>query len=236
MSASAPTPDLYSARGASTAPRLTMALGAALWLALTLWLLLGNDLVTLTHLLGRSWPVATSLRRSLLAAALSIYFLRLLLTWFVFLKRGIRWAETLTIIPWLLLIDLTFALLGGLNPRPLGPSVLAAVALFLLGSWINSFAEYQRLRFKRDPAHRGRLYTGGLFRLCRHPNYLGDLLSFSGLALLAGRWPVFAIPILMFLGFVFSNVPALDAHLHRHYGPQFDAYAAHTPRLIPFLY
>jgi protein-S-isoprenylcysteine O-methyltransferase Ste14 len=213
-----------------------MALAATLWLAFAVWLLLGGGLETLTHLIGRPWPLATPLRRTLLAAALSIYYLRLLLTWFVFLKRGIRWAEAATIIPWLLIIDLTFALLGGLNPNPLGPAAVIALALFLLGSWMNSFAEYQRLRFKRDPAHRGHLYTGGLFRLCRHPNYLGDLLSFSGLALLTGRWPAFSIPILILFGFVFSNIPALDAHLHRHYGPPFDAYAAHTSRLIPFLY
>jgi protein-S-isoprenylcysteine O-methyltransferase Ste14 len=44
------------------------------------------------------------------------------------------------------------------------------------------------------------------------------------------------IPIIMLAGFAFVNVPALDAHLHDHYGEAFEKYARHTPKLIPFLY
>jgi protein-S-isoprenylcysteine O-methyltransferase Ste14 len=44
------------------------------------------------------------------------------------------------------------------------------------------------------------------------------------------------IPLLMLLGFVFVNVPVLDAHLHDHYGAEFDEYARRTRKLIPFLY
>jgi hypothetical protein len=34
------------------------------------------------------------------------------------------------------------------------------------------------------------------------------------------------LPILMLAGFVFVNIPMLDAHLHEHYGTAFDKYAA----------
>jgi protein-S-isoprenylcysteine O-methyltransferase Ste14 len=37
-------------------------------------------------------------------------------------------------------------------------------------------------------------------------------------------------------GFVFVNIPVLDAHLHDHYGSAFDEYAQRTRKLIPFVY
>jgi steroid 5-alpha reductase family enzyme len=111
-----------------------------------------------------------------------------------------------------------------------------AIALFLLGSWMNTFAEYARYRWKQRPENRGKLYTKGLFRYSRHPNYLGDLLSFSGLCLMAGAWVTAVIPIAMLAGFVFVNVPVLDAHLQERYGSAFGDYARRTRKLIPFLY
>ena len=77
---------------------------------------------------------------------------------------------------------------GGMNRAALGAAGAAGVILFVVGSWMNSYAEYMRHIWKRRPENRGRLYTGGLFRYSRHPNYLGDLLSFSGLCLISGAW------------------------------------------------
>jgi steroid 5-alpha reductase family enzyme len=108
--------------------------------------------------------------------------------------------------------------------------------LFAAGSGMNSYAEYRRHAWKQRPENRGQLYTLSLFRISRHPNYLGDLLSFSGLCLLSGRWMTALIPVIMLMGFVFVNVPVLDAHLHDHYGAAFDEYARRTRKLIPFIY
>jgi steroid 5-alpha reductase family enzyme len=108
--------------------------------------------------------------------------------------------------------------------------------LFLIGSWANTYAEFDRNRWRARPENRGHLYTGGLFRYTRHRNYLGDLLSFSGLCLFAGRWLTGIIPALMLLGFVFVNIPMLDAHLRAHHGEDFESYARRTSKLIPFLY
>jgi steroid 5-alpha reductase family enzyme len=112
----------------------------------------------------------------------------------------------------------------------------AGIVLFLTGSWMNSYAEYARHKWKQRAENRGRLYTLGLFRYSRHPNYLGDLISFSGLCLIAGRWITAVVPLMMLCGFVFANIPMLDAHLHDHYGTAFDEYAKRTRKLIPFLY
>lgn len=90
--------------------------------------------------------------------------------------------------------------------------------------------------WKQRPENSGRLYTLGLFRYARHPNYLGDLILFTGLCLICDRWICAAIPVVMLAGFVFANIPMLDSHLRDHYGEAFDEYAARTARLIPFVY
>lgn len=146
--------------------------------------------------------------------------MRLIFTQFAFLKRAVSWSEAGLIAPWVLGIYLLLALAGGTNPTPLGTASAVGVILFILGSWMNSYAEYARHMWKQLPENRGRLYQLGLFRYSRHPNYLGDLISFSGLCLIAGRWITIVVPLIMLGGFVFANIPMLDAHLHDHYGRQ----------------
>ena len=146
------------------------------------------------------------------------------------------WSEAGAIAPWILFLFVTYSFAGGTNPAALGLAAVAGVSLFALGSGMNSYAELARNRWKRQPGNRGSLYTLGLFRYTRHPNYLGDVLSFTGLSLLTGRWETLFIPLVMLAGFIFVNIPMLDAHLHEHYGAAFDEYALRTHKLIPFIY
>jgi steroid 5-alpha reductase family enzyme len=74
-----------------------------------------------------------------------------------------------------------FLAAGGQNASMLGATGATGIALFAVGSWMNTYAEYGR-------ENRGLLYTQELFRYSRHPNFLGDLLSFSGLCLISGAW------------------------------------------------
>ena len=210
-----------------------LATMVALWLILACWLLVGNGLVLLAGWFGWQWRLG-DLINTCLARRHSIYYIRLLFTWFSFLKRGMDWAEELSD-KHLDFVHLFLALEGGTNPAVWGRTASAGL-LFITGSWLNSYAEYTRKIWKQQPANRGRLYTLGLFQYVRHPNYFGDLLSFSGLCLIAGRWLTALIPSAMLLGFVFVNIPALDSHLHKRYGGEFDDYAKHTHKLIPFVY
>ena len=105
-------------------------------------------------------------------------------------------------------------------------------ALFLAGSWMNSYSEYARHVWKQRPENRGRLYTEGLFHYSRHPNYLGDLVLFSGLCMIAGVLVTAIVPVLMLAGFVFVNIPVLDAHLAHKYGGEFAEYARRTHKLF----
>jgi len=236
MQESRTQPNMYELRDASFAQRATLALLIGLWVVLTWWLLFGHGLEAASAWFGWSWRSGDPLRRACLAAALSIYYVRLLFTWFVFLKRGVSWKEVFTVAPWVLCIYLLFAIAGGTNQKPLGVACYLGLFLFAAGSWTNSYAEYARNIWKQKPENRGRLYTQGLFRYTRHPNYFGDLISFSGLCLISGRLITIIIPLMMIAGFIFANIPMLDAHLHEHYGATFDDYAAKTRKLIPFIY
>ena len=228
--------DIYAADGSSLAQRtaLTTAIGACVGLAW--WLLVGGGIGSVGAWFGQTLIPGDRARRLCLAVTLSVYFFRLLFTQFVFLRRAVSWSEAFLIAPWVLCIYLLLAIAGGTNPAPMGSASAAGIVLFVLGSWMNSYAEYARHVWKQHPENRGRLYTSGLFRYSRHPNYLGDLISFSGLCLISGRWLTIAIPLIMLAGFVFANIPMLDSHLHDHYGDAFDDYAARTRKLIPFVY
>jgi len=227
---------MYELGGASTAQRVTLACIAGIWVLLTWWMLAGGGLAAMGAWLGRDWRHGDTARRVCLAAGFTIYYFRILFTEFVFLKRGVSWTEVFTIAPWLLIIVLLLGIAGGTNVEPLGAAAVTGSALFIIGSWVNSYAEYARHVWKRRPENRGRLYTEGLFRHSRHPNYLGDLISFSGLCMISGAWVTAIVPPVMLAGFVFVNIPVLDAHLRDHYGTAFDEYARRTRKLIPFVY
>lgn len=227
---------MYEVAGASVAQRVTLAAFGALWVVLAWWLLTGGGVEAVGHWFGFDWRAGDFIRRIFLGAAFSIYYVRILFTEFVFLKRGVSWSEVLTIAPWVLCIYVFLAIEGARNASRFGAATAMGVVLFFVGSWMNSYAEYARYVWKQRPESRGRLYTLGLFRYSRHPNYLGDLISFSGLCMMAGAWITAVIPLLMLAGFIFVNIPALDAHLREKYGAEFDAYARRTAKLIPFVY
>jgi protein-S-isoprenylcysteine O-methyltransferase Ste14 len=228
--------EMYELPNTSRAPRLTLTGIAGLWLAVLWWLLLFGGLAVAARWCPWIGKPGDGVRRALLVTGFSIYYTRILFTQFVFLKRGMSWSEAFTVGGWLLFIFLVLGLAGGTNPAAFGAAGGVGIILFLLGSWINSYAEYSRHVWKQRPENRGQLYTGGLFRYSRHPNYFGDLVLFSGLCLIAGAWLTAIVPLLMLAVFVFVNIPVLDSHLHDHYGRAFDEYARRTRKLIPFVY
>lgn len=227
---------MYELRGACVAQRITLAALAGAWIVFAWWLLLGGGIETAREWFGWIGRPGNELRRVLLAAGFSIYYVRVLFTVFVFLKRGVSWSEAFTIAGWLLCIVMLLGIAGGTNSSAVGQIDVFGAVLFVVGSWMNSYSEYARHVWKQQPENRGHLYTEGLFRYSRHPNYLGDLISFSGLCLISGAWVTAAVPLLMLCGFVFVNIPVLDSHLHDRYGDAFDEYARRTRKLIPFVY
>lgn len=227
---------MYELRDRSVAQRMTLAGFGVVWVAVVWWLQFYGGLKTAGAWFGWTWRPGDLARRVCLAIAVSIYYVRILFTEFVFLKRGVSWSEVFTIVPWMLGIYVLLAASGGQNARALGVTGAVGMVLFATGSWMNSYSEYTRHVWKRLPENRERLYTQGLFRCSRHPNYFGDLISFSGLCIISGAWLTALIPVTMLAGFLFVNIPVLDSHLREKYGQEFDRYASRTCKLIPFIY
>ena len=176
------------------------------------------------------------LRRILIITCLIIYFLRLQITVWVFQKRTWTWLETITIsivMPFALYF---FAKVGGNNHQDIGSVEVIGILLYLAGSYINTHAEYARYVWKLKAENNGRLYTQGLFSLSMHINYFGDVVLFTGFAMITHRLSVFIIPLIMTINFVFNIIPSLDRYLEKKYGDEFRAYSGKTKKLIPKIY
>ncbi len=134
-------------------------------------------------------------------------------------------------------IHLTFGLQDA--GRPASPTLLGlGLSVFLVGFVIEAVADWQLLRFKRDPSNQGRLLTTGLRAWSRHPNYFGEALLWFGLGLVAfagtGSLLVFIGPALLtFLLLKVSGVSLLGAHLAAT-RPDFADYARRTSAFVPW--
>jgi protein-S-isoprenylcysteine O-methyltransferase Ste14 len=105
-----------------------------------------------------------------------------------------------------------------------GIALLAAAQLNMGASW--------RIGIKEDEAPG--LVTGGLYRFCRHPIYLGLLAALAGYtALLPTRLSL----VLLAAAYVGARVQAAaeEAYLERAYGETFRSYAGRVGRFVPGL-
>lgn len=200
------------------------------------WLMVQAVAVASLVSLLASSETGSQTRNLLMIGVLTVIALRMALTVLVLLPRPMPPAEALVVGVWLLIIYLIFCLLTLRNHEPPGVWAWIGIALFIEGSFINTFSEVQRMRFKRKPENRGRLYTSGLFSFATHINYTGDIEWAIGAALIAGHWVAGVIPVAMTAMFVLVHIPRLDAHLEAKYGEQFERYRASTARLFPWLY
>jgi steroid 5-alpha reductase family enzyme len=227
---------IYRDKSSSLPTKAVLVCVHLLIVAVSVWLLLGSGITVLDNLFGRPQQLAPTLRRSLLAAAAVLYFMRTLITIFIFLKRRMPWSEVCTIAPWIAAIDLLFAYFGGRNNEAFGLTGFIGIVLVMAGSTINTGSEFQRHLWKKNPKNTGHLYTGGLFRYSRHINYFGDEVLFTGWVLMAGRVGLLLIPVIMACGFIFINIPALDRYLEQRYGNEYRTYAQTVKRFIPYIY
>jgi protein-S-isoprenylcysteine O-methyltransferase Ste14 len=227
---------IYGGTGRSSTQRVVMMTAQTIAFAVALWLLMFSGLETTARVLGTHWAEAVGARRIALAACFVVVYLRMTLTILYLLKRAITWEEAVSVALAFGLYYIVFSLLAGPVARPFGALGIIGIVLFLAGSAVNTLSELLRDRWKRDPANKGKLYTGGLFRYSMHINYFGDVVWVAGLAMItANPWSAL-VPFLLFCFFVFFNAPQLDTHLSAKYGAAFDEYRKHTKRIIPFIY
>ncbi len=227
MSSSASPGGVDRAHDRSFVPKLIFAALHGAIVGLCLWLAFAME-----------W--ADPARAKLLAGCAVLYFLRHLITLFALLKRKVALSEALGLSAFMALFEIGFLLLAAGILRdtavPIGDMDMLSLGLIAFGSYLNTGSELQRMLWKKRPDSKGLCYTGGLFKHSMHINYFGDMVLFTGWALLTTSWLAFVIPLFMTVGFVFFHIPGLDAYLSQRYGTEFDAYAAKTAKLIPFVY
>jgi protein-S-isoprenylcysteine O-methyltransferase Ste14 len=194
------------------------------------------DVETIHHSLEPYRISGNFARRVLLCSCLVIYFFRLATCLFVFFRRKLPWIEAITvaIVMGLILFALTYV--GGTSNEPINIFDIVGLALFALGSYLNSHSEYLRHQWKVKLENQGRLYTGGLFRYSMHINYFGDTILFTGWALITQSPIMLLIPLGMTVNFVFILIPRLDEYLESKYKEELREYAKRTKRFIPWIY
>ncbi len=115
--------------------------------------------------------------------------------------------------------------------------VLAVGLLFwMIGFGFETLADWQLMRFKADPANRGRVLDSGLWSLSRHPNYFGEAVLWWGIGLIAasvgGALALLGPFFLTFTLLRVSGVALLDRELVTR-RPGYEAYIRSTPAFFP---
>jgi len=113
---------------------------------------------------------------------------------------------------------------------------ILGLLLYFGGSAYSLAYEVSRFRWKARPENKGKLHTVGQAAYCIHPNYFGDLFTYTGWGLAVGTSCTVSLPIAMVPIFVFLIMPNSDAYLAQRYPQEFPAYAAKTATLIPGLH
>jgi protein-S-isoprenylcysteine O-methyltransferase Ste14 len=98
--------------------------------------------------------------------------------------------------------------------------------VFVLGDRFSGLAAIQ-------PAHS--LVTRGVYRVIRHPSYLGLLINSMGWSL-AFRSGVGVLLTGLLIPPLLARIEAEENLLHTEFGDEYESYCSHTWRLIPGIY
>ena len=111
------------------------------------------------------------------------------------------------------------------------PRFVCGLLLFCFGAWVNIRTDYQLIRL-RAPGETGyKIPQGGWFKYLSCPNHFGEILEWTGFALLT--W---SLPGLAFAVWTFANLaPRAVAH-HRWYREFFPDYPKERRAFLPFVW
>ncbi len=119
---------------------------------------------------------------------------------------------------------------------------IIGAAIMILGICVESLADAQKSAAKKKNPNR--FCDTGLYRMVRCPNYLGEVLFWtgvfvSGLNIYDGAWQWIAAAIgwACIVYIMFGGARRLELRQNRNYGadPEYQAYVKKTPILLPFV-
>ncbi len=194
----------------------------------------GQELVF--AIFGQPGTTVSTLSKIVIFSSAFLYFVRHIFTLFVLLKREVQWNEVFGVAPFVAIIQIMFAVLTIYHKINFNPTDWIFIGLVILGSYLNTGSEWQRMVWKQKAVNKGKLYTKGLFKYSMHINYFGDTVLFTGFALLTGCYWALSVPVFITLGFLFYHIPELDNYLINRYKEQFTAYKSKTKIFAPWIY
>jgi steroid 5-alpha reductase family enzyme len=121
---------------------------------------------------------------------------------------------------------------------------LIGFLVWAFGFAIEVLADAQKRRFNADPGNKGKFIQTGLWSRSRHPNYCGEIVLWTGVALIAipvlqgWQWVALISPIFVTLLLTrVSGIPLLEQKADKKWGGQedYESYKKRTPVLIPRL-
>ncbi len=144
---------------------------------------------------------------------------------------------------WVLLtLAAALAIITGDDRQSIGWWAGIGIAVWVAGFTIEVVADRQKSAFKTDPANEGRFITSGLWAWSRHPNYFGEIVLWTGIAIMAlpvlsgWQWVTLISPVFVTLLLTrVSGIPMLEARAEKRWGddPEFRSYTERTPVLVP---
>ncbi|XP_063421636.1 uncharacterized protein LOC134706542 [Mytilus trossulus] len=156
--------------------------------------------------------------------------------WFYWTVQGV-WV-LLTLLPTLLVNSKK-------EDQPLTKKDYIGWGLWVAGFILETVADYQKSSFRNNPDNEGQFINVGLWKMVQYPNYLGEIMMWSGLYLTSTSvlkgWEHMAVVSPMFLTFLLtklSGIPLQEKSAMRRYGsnPDYLQHIQNTKKLIPFMW
>jgi len=145
---------------------------------------------------------------------------------------------------WVFLTTVNAITIIALNPQePLGTFFIIGSGLWILGFSFEAVADWQKERFSGLPENRDKFITQGLWSISRHPNYFGEIVLWTGIAIISlpllSGWQLVTLvsPLFVFILLTkISGLPFLEDKAEKKWGndKNYIEYKNKTPVLTPF--
>ena len=116
------------------------------------------------------------------------------------------------------------------------PLIFIGVAVILLGTLLELISDIQMKKFIKTRTDRSQIINIGLWNYSRHPNYLGEIAIWFGLAtclvaLSPNYWYFYAGAIINLVMFLVISIPMEENHM-KEYKPGMEEYIEKTSMLL----
>lgn len=111
------------------------------------------------------------------------------------------------------------------------PRFIIGTILFIAGMFINIQSDYILLKLRKTGENDYKIPYTGFFKFVSSPNYFGEIIEWTGWAILTWSLAGFAFAL-----FTIANLMPRACSNHRWYKKKFDYYPEERKALIPFIY